>query len=868
MVNNMRDLKNKLNNFIKNNRWICVTFILSFIIMCIIYTLQKIAPFGNNSMLDVDFFHQYGPLLNELRDRIVSGENLLYSFNTGGGIPFYRNFLNYLSSPFNIILLFFKKENIVMAYSVIIGLKIVFASTTMSYYLKKVFNKNTFLISIFGILYAFCGYFCAFYWNIMWLDGLVFLPIIMYGINKIINDNKPYTYIISLSVMLFANYFIGYMICIFAVLYFIGCLIIKGNYNVKYILRKTILFFLSSLLAGGICAFALLPLFISLYSISATGGSLPVFTFNFKVLDFIFNHITGVSRTVFASDPLPLPNVYSGLFTLVMLVLLFLNKKINIKIKIVSAICLLVFFFSFNINIIDFMWHAFHVPNDLPYRYSFIYVFCLVAIGYYSAAKLKYVGNIKVSIAFALILLMVFLSSKLNFKNITDDKVLLCSILLLIYYLIYLFIKINKYTNRIGKILLLIVISFEAVFGINSNWDINHDIDTFMSDKKDYQDLIDYVKESDNDLYRIEKTNYKTLNDAAWYDYYGISTFSSMAYESVADFQRKIGLSGNTINSYYYNKYNTPVYNTMFIIRYILGDALESDYYELINSNNTANLMSYKYPSSIAYLADNKLKKWNLISYNPFYNQSEFVRLLTNSKDDIFTPVKVSDVIGGTINDLSFKNSTNSEFNYSVNDPNNEITFVLNNESKDNVYLYVGGSNLSSFYVNDIYYPLTSDEYYIVDIGKYDEDKINVKLKFSSADDSYLYFYAYNLDKDAFNNYYKHINDNKLNVETYNETYINGSINANKKGFVFTTIAYDDGWSVLIDGKKVKTFKIADSYLAFDISKGKHKVELRYYPKGMKTGLIISLLSVILTIFLLPKLNWNKKNIKKDEFSV
>ena len=184
-------LKDKIMRFIKNNKWLLLTFLLSSVVVSIIYTLQKIAPFGNNSMLDVDFYHQYGPLLNELYDRIKSGESLLYSFNTAGGMPFYKNFANYLSSPFNIILFLFKKENIVMAFSIIIGLKVIFASITMQHYLNKTFKKNNFITMIFGLLYALSGYFCAYYWNIMWLDGMVFLPIIMLGINKIIEEEKP-----------------------------------------------------------------------------------------------------------------------------------------------------------------------------------------------------------------------------------------------------------------------------------------------------------------------------------------------------------------------------------------------------------------------------------------------------------------------------------------------------------------------------------------------------------------------------------------------------------------------------------------------------------------------------------------------------
>ena len=207
-------MKEKLKKHLVDNKWLYITFFVSLCIICIIYIFKNISPFGNNSMLDVDFYHQYGPLLNELNERIRNGKTLLYSFNTGGGLPFYRNFYNYLSSPFNLIMFFFKNDDIVTSFSIIIGLKAVFASVFMAFYLKKVFNKNDISILIFGLLYAYSGYFCAYYWNIMWLDGMVFLPIIMYGINRIIDDKKPLLYTISLAVMLFSNYFIGYMICI------------------------------------------------------------------------------------------------------------------------------------------------------------------------------------------------------------------------------------------------------------------------------------------------------------------------------------------------------------------------------------------------------------------------------------------------------------------------------------------------------------------------------------------------------------------------------------------------------------------------------------------------------------------------------
>lgn len=834
----------KIKKNITNNKWIYITFLISTIIISVIYTLSKIAPFGNNSMLDVDFYHQYGPLLNELYDRVKEGSSLLYSFNTGGGLPFYRNFLNYLSSPFNIVLFLFKKENIVMAFSCIIGLKVIFASGMMSIYLKKTFKKDGVLLTIFSVLYAFSGYFCSYYWNIMWLDGMVFLPLIMLGINKLVDDEKPIFYTIFLSIMLIANYFIAYMICIFAVMYFFGYLFYRYGFSLKKTYKKIILFILFSILAAALVSFALIPLYKALSSISATSDSFPELTLQFKFHELLFNHLTGVNRTVFASDELPLPNVYAGLLTFTGVILFFINKKINIRAKLLAFLILLIFVLSFNLNSLDFIWHAFHVPNDLPWRYSFIYVFIFITIGYYGILRIKDLKKSSVFASSFISLIIILLAYKFSFKNIDFDRTIINIIFVLLYLLIFLFTQFKKINKKIIYALIIIFVSAECIYGIDYNWNIDHDIATFMSDKKTYEKLISETTSKDNDLYRMEKTDYLTLNDAAWYNYKGISTFTSMAYESVSKFQRKLGLSGNNINSYYYKYYNTPIYNTMFDIKYLMGSYIENPYYSYLKTDGKVDLIKYNYSSSLLYGVDKKIKGYYPEEYNPFKNQSDFVSLTTNTTD-IYTDVLVKDVIGGEITPSDFKNNSNGEFNYILDDGQDSITFMLDNKVNQNIYLYINGSNVNGFEVDDKYYSITSDEYYTVDVGTKEIGDVKVKINFKdNNDDGIIKFYAYAIDDDKFKEFYNEINKNILKVTSYSDTLIEGDVTLKSDKVMLSTIAYDTGWKVYVDGKSVDTYKIADSYLAFDIKKGSHKIKLVYYPDGMKLGIITSFISL------------------------
>ena len=223
-------------------------------------------------------------MLGELFDRIQNGNNLIYSFNMAMGLPFFRNFLNYLSSPFNIIMMVFSKEGLLNSFSLIIGLKAVFSSVTMVYYLSKKFKTKELYLIPLGIIYAFQAYFSAYYWNIMWLDGMVFLPLITLGIENIVNKQKWRSYTVWLAIMLIANYFIGYMICIYSVIYFL----IYNTYKTKFTFKKkeiknellkwfknSFIFGCASLLGGMLTFFLLIPMFTSMASISATGGSIP-----------------------------------------------------------------------------------------------------------------------------------------------------------------------------------------------------------------------------------------------------------------------------------------------------------------------------------------------------------------------------------------------------------------------------------------------------------------------------------------------------------------------------------------------------------------------------------------------------------------
>ena len=109
---------------------IALSFLLPLLVMigcCIAFGVQ---PFGDNSLLIIDGLHQYMPFYSVLYDKLKGGESLFYSFCSGLGINFLSLFSYYLSSPLNLLILFFKKSQLNMAVSMIIVLKIALSGMT------------------------------------------------------------------------------------------------------------------------------------------------------------------------------------------------------------------------------------------------------------------------------------------------------------------------------------------------------------------------------------------------------------------------------------------------------------------------------------------------------------------------------------------------------------------------------------------------------------------------------------------------------------------------------------------------------------------------------------------------------------------
>lgn len=839
---------------IKEYDYLLITLLCSSLVIIISFILKDIAPFGRESLLEIDFFHQYGPMLSELYDRITNGSSLLYSFRMGVGLPFYRNFFNYLSSPFNIIMFLFSRKNVIMSLSLIIGVKAIASSLTMCFYLNKKFGKNYLFIPL-SIFYAFSAYYIAYHWNIMWLDGMVFLPIIAYGIEKIVDNNNVLLYVIGLSLAIISNYFIGYMLCIFSLLYFIMYLVLKTNkLDAKNIINKCILFGISSLLVGGICAVFILPMYLALSETSAVKDSIPTnLYYSFKFKEFAFNHLSAVGSTVLSTDPSVAPNISVGIIPFALLITFIFNSKISIKTKLCYLSLLVVIALGFFVPVFDFIWHAMHVPNDLPYRFSFIYSFVVILIAAYSINNLKGIDKLDASLVLLGTLLLITLAKKYNVGNINNTAMILNYVLILISYIIFILKDKMKYKYILVIIIAILSIT-NGVYGIYNNWKPDQTINDYYLDYEPTKDLVNSI--NDNEFYRIEKDYIKSFSDPCWYGYNGVVGFSSMEYERLTTFINSLGLPTNGINSFYH-RYNTPIYNMMFNLRYVIGEN-DLNYYEMIKEGVYDNLYKFKYNTSLMYGVKKDIKNYLKEIDNPFINQNDFIKLSTG--------------VGNVLSEMEVEEQ---EIVYE-DDYHTIVKYYVKN-NYDNYYLYFDHPDVDFLITNNKLFYNNDDHEYYINVNELEIDEIydyNEKhIITNSVNDEYITFYiGYNyydgdvydifeLDKNKWNDAYNYLNNNALKIRMFNENKIETYSNFDEDKTIYTSIPYDKGWEVYIDNKKVETFKIGDAMLGFDVTKSKHDIRLEYHIPYIKIGSIVSISSLIGLMLL--NIIIDKKHINK-----
>ena len=158
-------------------------------------------PFGEESVLCLDLNGQYVYYFEALRDAFWGDGSIFYNWSRNLSGEFMGIIGYYLASPFTLIVMLLPEKFMLSSLLIMQLCKLGAAGATFNYFLQKRRGVQPYPSLLFSTMYAMMAYGVIQLIDPMWLDGLVFLPLIMLGIEYLVDDGRRLNFIIPLALM-------------------------------------------------------------------------------------------------------------------------------------------------------------------------------------------------------------------------------------------------------------------------------------------------------------------------------------------------------------------------------------------------------------------------------------------------------------------------------------------------------------------------------------------------------------------------------------------------------------------------------------------------------------------------------------------
>ena len=360
-----------------------------------------------------DAEEQYINFLAYFRTILLGQNNLDYAFSFSVGGGFFSLAAYYLFSPFNLLVVLFPAEKIILGFNIILALKLGAAGITSFIFFRKVLEKikqrRDFYAIFLGTSFTLSSFTFIFFFHIMWLDGVIMLPLVALGLRKLVEEKQTKLYLVSLATTILANFYVGFMLAIFSVL-FVAFLTLRKKREKAEVLEIAKKFFGASILAGGIGMTVIIPTLLSGSGTQRIALSAFKPAANLSLVEFLVALVGGTLPEKNLESGVP--NFYVGLIILVLVGAYFLNKKVERREKLAAGGLVLAFVLSFFIRTFNSIWHAGTIEAWFRFRYSYIFAFVLVFIAAESLVlmlkdrKESRIGKRRVAVALAGVVLL------------------------------------------------------------------------------------------------------------------------------------------------------------------------------------------------------------------------------------------------------------------------------------------------------------------------------------------------------------------------------------------------------------------------------------------------------------------------------
>lgn len=887
----MNDTIEKQDSWWKRSRVYIVSSLFIVLVMLVVLYAKKFWPFGEYSLLNGDFVMQGWAYSSSLHNKLLNGDSIFFTWESGYGINYYSNLAFYFN-PVMLIFALIPSTMVLQTSTIIYILTLILTNLSMLVFLTHRPNRRLQTGDmgnmLFSLSYTLCMYVVSNTVNWNFLITAVCFPLIILGLESFVSDKKWKLYVCSLALAFLTCYYFAGLFCVFIVLYYLTL----QFESVKSFMKKSFQILGLSVVAVSISAFLTLPTIIQLmnqtYSVRSYYGKL-WFTNYLDVLQsfLVFNTSIGLGSSESSYGEVSL---YFGLLPLLLATSYFMNPYIRGKDRIKKFLVFVIYMLAFDMNPLNYVMHLLHYPSFFPNRFSWFFTMFCVILGYenwvvYKEHRFKkiLIPSLISSIVWMIVIVLCYLGASIP----ANSYVYTYSAVLIGLYLVLLLL--NSISKKLVPRVLVILGCIEIVLSFSYSIIFRRSVVSIPRYNEGYvlmrEQIDDYCRDEAHGFSRIltQRDFYGQANTGLLMNYKSSTAFAS-SINDAGIFLVMMGVycGGNNYRHFTY----TPATLSMFNNQYIYFNSIIEDDNTFTNIYTVKEDIYDNYP--IVYQEGSVTIRENpeVLSLGYMINESAEKYEEDDTIQNINSFVESACGIGDVLEKADLKILEMETVNCQAALTGSEL-MVGHHMSRETFYGYDWEAEGCLYDFDNTSYDPTDDSYLILTCEAEEDGDYYVQMAFElhrigilkkgeqtqvivhvPYSDLYDYIEQFKIEFATFNydnweRAHALLAQNQLEVSTASSGYIAGSIDADRDGLLFTSIAYDKNWHAYVDGVEVPVDSIDfHSFSSISIKKGYHNIEFRYKQEGFLPGIVISVCSLLVLIILGI---WEKKrSIRQD----
>ncbi len=869
-----------------------LSFFIPFFVILASLAGLGVTPFGDHSLLISDANGYYINTLSYAARMYQGLEGLTYSFEKTIGGNMIGHLNGILTTPFTFLLCFTSVENYPTVFTFISALNFSLCGLTMYLFLSNVYgDKRSNLI--FSTSYALMGFNVVNVFQAVFFGATPMLPIMALGLKKLFDGKKPLLYFFSIAFTTLIDAYFGYVLCVASFLFF---LVHYVTFREDLQNRKGIIaadYIISSLCAGLFASVLWLPSILSI-----KGGRLEKDTSsaislweNMPFLEMGAKLFTGANTT----DELVngLPNIFIGIISLALAVLFFMNRKIDRRKKTAAGLLLGFYLLAFYTSFVNLLMHGGTTTNWFNYRYSYVFSFLLLVI---AADEWQHLDSSDTSDLKHCLFVMVAFTLLVFTKKYAFVKAgwMLLDYALLILAGLALFLHRKDPLKNPQKTLEMIVL-FLTCINLFMNYRVcTKNIQVWETKVSDYQEtvqavnpLVQGVHTGDSGFFRMEINKQRsgtTGNDPMLYGYNGVGHGGSAERDFVRTGLSNLGIPWYSNRSFYADGVPAAT-DSLLGIKYVIAEE---------NLTGEKGYLNTTHFNEHEFFKDKK-------NYELYYNEDALSLAVLSKKSILETEIDAADVfdnlnriwveLSGLKTPLFVEETEIAFTPHSFMDPGSltaaearEITEKYDRRASESLES-AGGSETEGSensiieppeFQSYIEYTFTADQdgpVFVYNRAALSDQNgspvptLNYLGTYQAGDSvtGYITIYSNSIDRvlmeeysgrfriayadtNALHEASEIVKSRPVTIDVPKDDHLLGHFTAEEGQVLLFTIPWDDGWTCYVDGQKTDLVKVLDLFMAVQVSPGEHSFEMKFVPEGLRLGITISAVSLVLML--------------------